>query len=53
MMAMIMSIAIGDGFHHIHCNWQCCCCLLLLVAIATSSNAHFAIAAEKDSSSLN
>jgi hypothetical protein len=53
MKVLIASIAIGDGFNHVHGNWQCYHCLLLLVATATSSDAQVAFAAMLFPSLLN
>ncbi len=53
MKALVASIAIGDGFNCVHCDWPCRHCLLLLVATANSSDAHVAFAATFFTSLLN
>jgi hypothetical protein len=53
MMALIASIAIGDGFNRVHHNWPCRCQLLSFVANAFSPNAHIAFTAALFTSLLN
>ncbi len=53
MMALIVSITIGDGFNCVHCNWQYCHRQLLLVATTSSSDAHIPFAAALFTSLLN
>jgi hypothetical protein len=52
-MVLIASIAIGDGFNHVHRDWQYCRHLLLLVATTNSSDAQVAFAATLFTSLLN
>ncbi len=44
MKTLIVSIAIGDSYNHVHCNRQCRR-LMSLVATAHSSDTHVALAA--------